>query len=98
MKLLVRELADFADWFLLGLQLDISYARLEGIQRKHSDPAMQKMEMLNTWLKQDSYASWEKLALALRSMNCGTQAEQILNGHVGKPLGEECKIGFHDHL
>ena len=39
-----------AQWYQLGLQLEVKIGRLESVQAQFSDPERQLLEMLKTWL------------------------------------------------
>ena len=57
-----------SEWHALGLQLNVTKARLDAIQTDYPrDCRRCCTEMLSEWLSQDSGASWPTLITALRS-------------------------------
>ena len=57
-----------SEWHALGLQLNITKARLNAIQTDYPrDCRRCCTEMLSDWLSQDAGASWPTLIAALRS-------------------------------
>lgn len=55
-----------ADWFSLGLQLDIRPAKLRDIEKNHPGEVQRcKTDVLDLWLRNAPDVSWEKMADAL---------------------------------
>ena len=70
---LVNELHEvFPKWFTLGLNLGVSYPRLQEIETNYSkDQSRCVIEILAEWLKENSTASRSDLARALRAPAIG---------------------------
>ena len=78
LKNLINGLRDVPEWERLGIQLDISYYKLQAIAKDHHWITEDcKQAMLHHWLEADTKASWEKLLLALRNMQLNRVAEEI---------------------
>ena len=60
-----------ANWYQLGLQLNLMTVTLDRIRALFSDPIDQLLEMLKTWLKSGVSPSWKTLTDALRSRTVG---------------------------
>ena len=62
-------LLDAEDWFNLGLQLDLSYAKLNEIRKNFPrDDSSCKREMFQLWLRSSPSASYQKLAQAYQTL------------------------------
>ena len=65
-KDLINELHDVISWFQLGIYLDISPSELMKIRADHREKTDDcKTEMLVTWLRQTTDASWSTVVRAL---------------------------------
>ena len=60
-----------AQWYLFGLQLNLSIGTLDRIRAQFSDPRDQLLEMLKTWLNTSDCTSWKILTDALKSRSVG---------------------------
>ena len=60
-----------AQWYHLGLQLNLSIGALDRIRTHFSDPRDQLLEMLKTWLTTSDNTSWKTLTDALKSRSVG---------------------------
>ena len=68
-----------AQWYPLGLQLQVRIGTLDSIQTQFPDPKRQLLEMLKTWLTTSDDTSWKSLTDALRSRSVGaTQLASVL--------------------
>ena len=70
LKALLNELHTVrANWYLIGLQLDIPHTTLDCLKQNHSDPSDLMREVLKYWLDTavDPRPSWEAVVAALRS-------------------------------
>ena len=66
------------DWYLLGLQLEVSDYELSIIQRNYPrDNRMCEVMMFEAWLRVDTSASYEKLARALVTVGRRNIAEEM---------------------
>ena len=65
---LSTELRDFENWYLLGLQLNISKAILDSIEKSHDTNVRQCIEMVQYWIKNSEDPSWETIREALRNI------------------------------
>ena len=77
-KDLITELHDVICWFQLGIYLDISPSELMKIRadyREKTDDC--KTEMLVTWLKQTTDASWSTVVRALVGIKMGALAQKV---------------------
>ena len=70
---------DVAEWFDLGLQLGLPSAtlRLIAADPNIKDIKSQRLAMLSEWLKYDTAASWDKLAVALTTMGENVVAADV---------------------
>lgn len=83
LHILTKELKDVtADWFQLGVCLKIRHSRLRKIEADHGHSVERCMtEMLTLWLK-DSNSSWDKLTIALNSMDLRSLAKRLRGAYV----------------
>ena len=65
LAVLVREL-EGVNWFNLGIQLNVSKAKLNKISQQYSDHMRCLTEMLSIWLDSNPNASWTEIAVALK--------------------------------
>lgn len=76
----LEELVDVsAQWYPLGLQLNIDVGTLDVIKAQYSDPQEQLRGMLRSWLRSICDCSWKNLVGALRSRSVG---ENVLGYHL----------------
>ena len=77
-KDLIAELHDVISWFQLGIYLDISPSELMKIRADHRERTDDcKIEMLVTWLRQTTDASWSAVVRALVGIKMGALAQKI---------------------
>ena len=77
-KDLITELHDVISWFQLGIYLDISPSELMKIRADHREKTDDcKTEMLVTWLKQTTDASWSTVVRALVGIRMGALAQKV---------------------
>ena len=77
-KDLITELHDVISWFQLGIYLDISPSELMKIRTDHREKTdVCKTEMLMTWLRQTTDASWSAVVRALVGIRMGALAQKI---------------------
>ena len=70
LKALLNELHPVrANWYNIGLQLNVPYTTLDSFRQLYSDPSDLLREMLKFWLKTavDPPPTWETVVTALRS-------------------------------
>ena len=60
-----------AQWYNLGLQLNVKTGTLDRIRSQFPDPNDQLREMLKAWLKTGNNPTWKTLTDALRSRSVG---------------------------
>ena len=77
-------LKEVLDWYTLGIKLDLPDHSLREIQINYSAYGIGRLrqEIISTWLKYDTGASWSKLASALKEMGKNTVATKIWKQHV----------------
>uniref|UniRef100_A0A1X7TSJ2 Death domain-containing protein n=1 Tax=Amphimedon queenslandica TaxID=400682 RepID=A0A1X7TSJ2_AMPQE len=68
-----------ADWFELGMGLNLPYPGLANISAKFTDPSRCLLECLSLWLTSANNHTWESLASALERMNQKPAATLIRN-------------------
>ena len=69
---------EFLNWRGVGLQLGMKSHCLDVIERNHpKDLNRQKEEMLSTWLREDTNATYGRLAEALLAVGEAACAEQV---------------------
>ena len=77
-KELINELHDVISWFQLGIYLDISPSELMKIRADHREKTDDcKTEMLVTWLRQTTDASWSAVVRALVGIKMGALAQKV---------------------
>ena len=77
-KDLVSELHDVVSWFQLGIYLDISLSELMKIRADHREKTDDcKTEMLVTWLRQSTQASWSAVVRALVGIRMRALAQKV---------------------
>ena len=80
-------LLEAEDWFNLGLQLDLSYAKLSEIRRNYPrDDSSCRREMFQLWLRIFPSASYQQLTVAYQSLG---KTEMVELRH-----GESCNLRF----
>jgi len=68
----IEEVLDVsAQWYHLGLQLQVRVSTLDSIRIQFQSPRDQLLEMLKTWLTTSDNTSWKTLTDALRSRSVG---------------------------
>ena len=81
---LATELQEVVDWYRVGLSLGIKSYQLEEIRINRMGDAMHcKLSMLDSWLRGDVEASWNKLAGALEESNHSFIADRIREKYLG---------------
>ena len=75
-----------ADWFDLGMGLNLPYPGLANIRARFTDPSQCLLECLSLWLTSANNRTWESLASALERMNQKSAATHIR---------ETCKVNIH---
>ena len=87
LDLLVYELLDVsAQWYPLGLQLNVKTKTLEWIRRQYQNFSHQLREMLKVWLITNDKPSWKTLMDALRSRSVGaSQLASVLETKYRQP-------------
>ena len=60
-----------AEWYDLGLQLNVKVGKLNSIRTEFNTTKHQLREMLNAWLTSSDNASWKTLINALKSRSVG---------------------------
>ena len=69
---MIEEVLDVsAQWYHLGLQLQVRASTLDSIRIQFQSPRDQLLEMLKTWLTTSDNTSWKTLTDALRSRSVG---------------------------
>ena len=77
-KDLITELHDVVSWFQLGIYLDISPSELMKIRVDHREKTDDcKTEMLVTWLRQTTSATWSAVVRALVGIRMGALAQKV---------------------
>ena len=77
-KDLTNELHDVISWFQLGIYLNISPSELMKIRADHREKTDDcKTEMLVTWLRQTTDASWSAVVRALVGIRMGALAQKV---------------------
>ena len=71
LRLLVEAVTDVIDWHTLGLKLNLTKSKLDGINITYHVHGVERLktEMFDAWLKSSPNASWRDLISALKSMN-----------------------------
>ena len=74
---LSTELRDFENWYLLGLQLNISKDTLDSIEKSHDTNVRQCIEMVQYWINNSEDPSWGAIREALRNIGESVLAAKI---------------------
>ena len=74
---LSAELRDFKNWYLLGLQLDISTDILDSIEKTHDTTVRQCIEMIKHWVHYSKNRTWGVVHDKLRNIGESVIAETI---------------------
>ena len=91
-KDLISELHDVISWFQLGIYLDISPSELMKIRADHREKTDAcKTEMLVTWLRQSTDASWSTVVRALVGIRMGSLAQKIAVKY-GESVPHKCEV------
>lgn len=82
LRTIVEKLHEVTEWHALGIQLKVPSSTLRAIEQDWPrDAERRKSEMVNAWLRQDSDASWEKLAQALSTVGYQVLSEELSQLH-----------------
>ena len=78
-NVLLKELKEVDDWYMLGTYLDVPVCELDKIQSTHTHEGVErcKLQMLRYWLNNSMNASWRDLAEALEHLKMLTLAEKL---------------------
>ena len=79
------ELKDFENWYLLGLQLDISKDALDSIERTYNTQVRCCIEMVQHWINNSKNPSWNAIHGALRSIGESVIAEKLASEYNIQP-------------
>ena len=71
----------------LGYWLAVSSVKRGIIQRNYSDPDVQKMKLIECWIKLDEYASWHRLSRAVWRVG-QTQLASLITTYEQPPAGD----------
>ena len=74
---LSAELRDFKNWYLLGLQLNISTDILDSIEKTHDTTVRQCIEMIKHWVHNSMNRTWGVVHDGLRNIGESVIAETI---------------------
>ena len=76
---LLQELQEVNDWYMLGAYLNVSVRELKKIQATYTQDGVErcKLEMLQYWLDTTMTASWKDIARALEQLNMLTLAARL---------------------
>ena len=79
MAVLLEELQEVDNWFMLGVYLNVPVSQLNKIQSVHAQDGVErcKLEMLQYWLDTTMTASWKDIARALEHLNMLSQAARL---------------------
>ena len=80
MKKLNHYITDMSPYYYdIGLELDIPNSKLKAIKNDSTVPDSREKcrEMLQTWLDDDTHATWKKLCDALKETNQSVLGEKI---------------------
>ena len=81
-RTIIEKLNEVTEWHALGIQLKVPPSTLCTIEQDWPrDAKRRKSEMVNAWLRQDSDASWEKLARALSTVGYQVLSEELSQVH-----------------
>jgi len=82
---LSAELKDFENWYLLGLQLNISKDTLDSIEKSHKTKVRQCVEMVQHWISNSENPKWETVHEALRNIGESVLAAKIADNYDVRP-------------
>ena len=74
---LSAELGNFENWYLLGLQLNISKDTLDSIVKSHDSTVQRCVEMIQHWISNSKNPSWGAIHEGLRNISESTLAAKI---------------------
>ena len=79
MSVLLEELKEVTDWYILGAYLNVPVYALGKVQSTHTHDGVErcKLEMLQYWLNTTMTASWKDVVRALEKLNMLTLAESL---------------------
>ena len=79
MAVLLEELKEVDDWYMLGAYLNVPVYQLNKIQSTHTQDGVErcKLAMLQYWLDNTMNASWKDIARALEQLNMLTLAARL---------------------
>lgn len=76
---MLNVLKDVVEWKSLGVQLDISAAKIKEIDVENRGKVADcSYELINFWFESDVSCSWEKLTDALKSIGKSVLAAEII--------------------
>ena len=76
---LLEELQEVDNWFMLGAYLNVPVSQLNKIQSTHAQDGVErcKLEMLQYWLDTTMTASWKDIARSLEHLNMLSLAARL---------------------
>ena len=74
---LSAELRDFKNWYLLGLQLNLSTDTLDSIEKAHDGVDRQCIKMVQHWISSSNSPTWGDVHKALRNIGESVIAAEI---------------------
>ena len=88
MAVLLEELKEVDDWYLLGTYLNVPVHELKKIEATHTQNGVErcKLEMFHYWLETTMTASWKDIARALEQLNMLTLAARLKLNHLKTSL------------
>ena len=89
LKNLLNAIKDVVDWKSLGVQLDISAAKIKEIDvNNRGQVADCRFALVQYWLESDVACSWERLIDALKAIGQSVLAEEIRTKYCGELASE----------
>ena len=82
---LSTELKDVENWYLLGLQLNVSKDTLDSIEKLHETKMRQCIEMIQHWRNNFKNPTWETVHEALRNIGESALAAKIADKYDVRP-------------
>ena len=84
-SLLLEELKEVTDWYMLGAYLNVPVHELKKIEKKHDEVERCKLEMLEYWRNSTITASWKDIARALEQLNMLKLAARLKSQYLWTP-------------
>ena len=66
-----------ADWHRIGIHLGVPQCELKKVDKEQSEISRKFVDVLQYWLDNEQYPSWDKIVSALKKIQCTNLADNL---------------------